>query len=201
MKATSAGAQSLASNEVRLFINVPLKPNPPTNVQGAVKNSNLLLAWRNSFTGGTPDGLILDVTGSATVSLPMPLMESWSLPGMPDGTWTFRLRAVNGAGPSSQSSSVTVTAPSSTCGLPRVPTNFLVTRAGNVVSLSWDMPAGGTPAAAYRLNVSGSYTGAFPIAGRAFAAAAPPGTYNFSVQAMNACGTGPVTAFQTVTIP
>ena len=201
MKATSAGAQSLPSNEVRLFINAPLKPNPPTNIQGAVKNRDLSLAWRNAFTGGTPDGLLLDVTGSATATLPLPVMESWNLAGTPDGTWTFRLRAVNGAGASSQSGSVTVTAPSTNCALPRVPTNFLVIRTGNVVSLSWDTPAGGTPATAYRLNVSGSFTGAFPIAARAFASAAPPGTYNFSVQAMNACGTGPVTAFQTVTIP
>ena len=96
---------------------------------------------------------------------------------------------------------MTVTSPSTNCGLPRVPTNFLATRSGNVVVLSWDMPAGGTPAQGYRLNVSGSYVGAFPIAGRSFASPAPPGTYNFSVQAMNACGTGPVTAFQTITIP
>ena len=59
----------------------------------------------------------------------------------------------------------------------------------------------GTPAAGYRLNVSGSYTGAFPIAGLGFASGAPGGTYNFSVQAVNACGAGPVTAFQTVVIP
>ena len=201
MKSTRAGAQSLPSNEVRLFINAPLRPNAPTNVQGAVKTTNFFMAWRNSFTGGTPDALILDVTGTATATIPLPLSESWSVAGMPDGTWTFRLRAVNGAGPSSQSGSVTVTSPSTNCGLPRVPTNFLATRSGNVVVLSWDMPAGGTPAQGYRLNVSGSYVGAFPIAGRSFASPAPPGTYNFSVQAMNACGTGPVTAFQTITIP
>ena len=178
-----------------------IKPNAPGNVQGAVKGSALWLAWKNTFTGGTPQSLMLDVTGSATVSLPLPLSESFSLPGIPTGTFTFRLRAMNAAGASTQSSAVTLTAPSTTCALPRVPTNFQVTKSGNVISASWDTPSGGTPAAGYLLNVSGAYTGSFPIAGLGFASGAPGGTYNFSVQAMNACGPGPVTAFQTVVIP
>lgn len=200
MKSSRGGAMSLPSNEVRLHVNAPLKPNAPGNVQGAVKGSALWLAWRNTFTGGTPQSLMLDVTGSATVSLPIPLSEEFSLPAIPNGTYTFRLRALNAAGASSQSGAVTVTAPSTSCALPRVPTNFQVTKTGNVISASWDTPSGGTPAAGYRLNVSGSYVGSFPIAGRGFASGAPGGTYNFSVQAVNACGAGPVTAFQTVVI-
>lgn len=201
MKSARGGATSLASNEVRLHVNAALKPNAPGNVQGAVKGSALWLAWKNTFTGGTPQSLMLDVTGAATVSVPLPLSESFSLPGIPTGTFTFRLRALNAAGASSQSSAVTLTAPSTTCALPRVPTNFQVTKSGNVISASWDTPSGGTPAAGYRLNVSGAYTGSFPIAGLGFASGAPGGTYNFSVQAVNACGAGPVTAFQTVVIP
>ncbi len=201
MKSSRAGALSLPSNEVRLHINSTLKPNAPTNVQGAIKGSALWLAWRNTFTGGTPTSLMLDVTGAVTASLPLPLSESFNVPGVPNGTYTFRLRALNGAGASSQSSSVSVTAPSTSCSLPRVPGNFLVTKSGNVISASWDTPSGGTPAASYRLNVWGSYTGAFPIAGLGFASGAPSGSYNFSLQAVNACGAGPATAFQTVVIP
>jgi len=201
MKSSLGGAQSLPSNEVRLHVNAALRPNAPTNVQGAVKGSALWLAWRNNFTGGTPQSLMLDVTGAVTVAVPLPLSESFSLPGIPNGTYTFRLRAVNATGASTQSGSVSLTAPSTTCALPRVPTNFQVTRSGNVVGATWDTPSGGTPAASYRLNVSGSYVGAFPIAGQGFSSGAPSGTYNFSVQAVNACGAGPVTAFQTVVIP
>jgi len=201
MKSAAGGAHSLPSNEVRLHINSTLKPNAPTNVQGAIKGSALWLAWRNAFTGGTPQSLMLDVTGAATVSLPLPLSESFNLPAVPNGTFTFRLRALNAAGASSQSGSVSLTAPSTTCALPRVPTNFQVRRSGNVVSASWDTPSGGTPATSYRLNVSGSFVGSLPLATLGFASGAPSGTYNFSVQAVNACGAGPVTAFQTVTIP
>lgn len=201
MKSARGGALSLPSNEVRLHINSTLKPSAPTNVQGAVKGSTLWLAWRNTFTGGTPTSLMLDVTGAVTTTMPLPLSESFSVPAVPNGTYTLRLRAINAAGASSQSGSVSLTAPSTSCSLPRVPVNFQVTRSGNVVSASWDTPSGGTPAASYRLNVSGSYTGSFPIAGLGFASGAPGGTYNFSVQAVNACGAGPVTAFQTVVIP
>lgn len=114
MKSARGGATSLASNEVRLHVNAALKPNAPGNVQGAVKGSALWLAWKNTFTGGTPQSLMLDVTGAATVSVPLPLSESFSLPGIPTGTFTFRLRALNAAGASSQSSAVTLTAPSTT---------------------------------------------------------------------------------------
>jgi hypothetical protein len=95
---------------------------------------------------------------------------------------------------------VTVTSPTTSCAIPRVPANFAVGLAGSTVLVSWDMPAGGTPAAGYYLLVSGSYNGQFPIAGRSFAANAPPGTYTLSVRAANACGAGPATAFQTITI-
>ncbi len=201
MKSSRGGALSLPSNEVRLHINSTLRPNAPTNVQGAVKGSQLWLAWRNTFTGGTPTSLMLDVTGAVTTTMPLPLTETFTVPAVPRGTYTFRLRAVNAAGASSQSSSVSVTAPATSCSLPRVPSNFQVTSVGNVVSASWDTPSGGTPAASYRLTVSGSFVGAFPIAGLGFASGAPAGTYNLSVQAVNACGAGPVTAFQTVVIP
>lgn len=200
MRSSAAGALSLPSNEVRLHINSTLVPSAPGNIQGAIKGSALWLAWRNTFTGGTPQSLSLEVTGAVTATLPLPLSEEFSVPAVPSGTYTFRLRAVNAAGASSQSSSVSLTAPSTTCSLPRVPGNFQVTKAGNVISASWETPSGGTPAASYLLHVSGSYSGAFPIAGRGFASGAPAGTYNFSLQAVNACGAGPVTAFQTVVI-
>lgn len=202
MRSSQAGQLSLPSNEVRLNVNTNLRPSSPTNVQGAVKGSALWLAWKNSFTGGTPDRLELDVTGPVAATVPLPLSENFSPPtGLPNGNWTFRLRALNAAGSSPQSSSVTVTAPSTTCALPRVPTNFQVTRSGNFVSASWDTPSGGTPAAGYQVSVTGTYNVGFPTAALGFGSGAPPGTYNISVQAVNACGAGPATAYQTVVIP
>jgi uncharacterized protein (DUF1800 family) len=201
LRAMAGSQRSLPSNEVRVYVNVAQRPSPPTNFQAAVKGSALWLAWQNTYAGGAPTGIQMDVTGGATASIPLPLRESFSIPTMPNGTFTLRLRAVNAAGVSNQSSSVTVTAPSTSCGAPRVPSNFFATRVGNQIVLSWGPPAGGTPATMYQITVSGAYNGAFPIATRGFAAAAPSGTYNLSVRAANACGAGPTTAFQTVVIP
>lgn len=201
LRSLSAAGRSLPSNEIRVFVNYPAKPSAPTNVQAAIRGRELTMAWKNTYTGGEPTSLLLDVTGGITTTLPLPLSEFFAFNGIPDVTLTLRLRAQNAAGISAQSSSVTVSAPTTSCALPRVPNNFQVGLSGNVVLATWDMPAGGTPATGYQLIVSGSYNGAIPLPGRAFAAAAPPGTYTLSVRAISSCGLGPVTAFQTITVP
>ncbi len=120
---------------------------------------------------------------------------------MPTGTFTLRLRALNAAGASNQSSSVTVTSPSNNCTAPRVPSSYFATNVGSTVVMSWEPPSGGTPALGYHLTVTGSINGVFPVSGLGFAAVAPPGTYNLSVRSVNACGSSPGTAIQTVVIP
>ena len=54
-----------ASNEIRIFVNVPAAPSAPADLLGLVNGSSVALAWRNTFEGGAPGGLILDVTGRA----------------------------------------------------------------------------------------------------------------------------------------
>ena len=201
MRSMSGADVSLPSNEIRVFVGVPTTPSAPANFQAMVKGSTLWMAWQNTFGGGQPASIVMDVTGTATASIALPLAESYTIPGIPNGTFTLRLRATNGAGTSAQSNSVTITGPSTSCALPRVPGAYQATRVGNTVVMSWDPPSGGTPASSYVITVSGSYNGAFPVASRSFAAAAPPGTYVLSVRAANVCGAGPATAFQTVTIP
>ena len=201
LRAMNGGELSLPGNEIRVNVNVPVTPAPPTNVQAGVKGRTLFMAWKISYAGGEPTSLMLDATGAITASVPMPLSEEFSVPNLPDGTYTLRLRGVNGAGASSQSGSVSVTVPTTTCALPRVPMNYSAIRSGNAVIMAWDAPSGGTPATGYQILVSGTYSGAFPTPARGFAAAAPPGTYVLSVRAVNACGSGPATAFQTVVIP
>ncbi|MGE0360245.1 MAG: DUF1800 family protein [Vicinamibacterales bacterium] len=201
LRALRGAQMSLPSNEIRVYVNYPQRPSPPTNFQGAVKSSSMWLAWKNTYAGGAPTHLQMDVTGGFTTSIPLPLTETFSVPAMPRGTFTLRLRALNAAGASNQSSSVTVTAPSTNCTAPRVPSNYFATKSGNQVVVSWEAPQGGTPAQGYHLTVTGSINGVFPVAGNGFAAAAPPGTYNLSIRAINACGPGPSTPIQTVVIP
>ncbi len=201
LRAMNGGEVSLPGNEIRVNVAVPVKPATPTNFQAAVKGRLLFLAWKNSYAGGEPTGLMLDITGPLTASVPLPLSEELSVPNVFDGTFTLRLRAVNAAGSSAQTSAATLTVPSTSCALPRVPMSYSAVRAGNAVVMSWDAPSGGTPATSYQILVSGTYSGTFPTPARGFAAAAPAGTYVLSVRAVNACGAGPATAFQTVVIP
>lgn len=201
LRAMNGGELSLPGNEIKVNVAVPVKPATPANFQAAVQGRLLFLAWKNSYAGGEPTGLMLDITGPITASVPLPLSEELSVPNVFDGTFTLRLRAVNAAGSSAQTSAATLTVPSTGCALPRVPMDYTAVRAGNAVVMSWEAPSGGTPATSYRILVSGTYSGTFPTPARAFAAAAPPGTYVLSVRAVNACGAGPATAFQTVVIP
>ena len=65
MHTLSGATRSAPSNEIRIFVNVPAPPSAPADLLGLVNGSSVALAWRNTFEGGAPGGLILDVTGRA----------------------------------------------------------------------------------------------------------------------------------------
>ena len=197
----SGAATSRASGEIRVHLGVPAGPTAPANLLGVVKGSGLGLSWRNTFGGGAPESLVLDVTGAATTSLPLPLSETFSFPSVPPGTYTFSVRAINGAGSSGGSNPVTLTFPTTCSGSPQTPINFIASKSGDVISLSWQAAVSGPAAVSYLVNVSGSFTGSIPTMSRTLASPAPPGTYNFNVRAVNPCGNSSATATQMVTIP
>ena len=111
------------------------------------------------------------------------------------------MRQTNAGGASAQSSPVTLTFPGGCSGAPQPATKFFAYKAGGVLSLHWDPPASGAAPSTYLLNVSGSFVGTFPMGGRSFSVAAPPGTFTFSIVATNACGASAPTATQTVSFP
>src|SRR5262249_42484803 len=74
VRALNQTTPSAASNEILLRVNVPSPaPSAPTGLQGLVSGSNMALTWKNTFGGGTPTGVILDVTGSVSASIPIGL--------------------------------------------------------------------------------------------------------------------------------
>ena len=171
LRAMNGGELSLPSNEIRVWVNVPRVPSAPANFQAAVRGSALWLAWQNTYGGGAPTGIVMDVTGGATATLPLPLGESFSVPGIPNGTFTLRLRAVNAAGASSQSGSVTITAPSSNCAAPRVPAAYFATRVGNaggdvVGAAGWRHAGDQLPHHRHRLDQRGGPGGRPRLCGR-----------------------------------
>ena len=201
LRTLTAGGPSAASNEILTYVNVPAAPSAPANLLGMVVGATVNLAWTPTFGGGLPTTTILDVTGAVSASVPLGPTDTFSFAGVPAGTYTFAVRAGNAAGTSAASNPVTLTFPSACSGAPQIVANFLAYNTGSTLFLNWDPPASGAAPTSYVLSVSGAFVGAIPMSQRGLSSPVPPGTYNFSVVAVNACGTGASTAVQTVTVP
>ncbi len=201
VKTSASGTVSAPSNEVRVIVNLPVAPSAPISLTGVVNSSTLGLSWKNTFDGGPPTGLLLDVSGSLAASIPLGLTESFAFDGVPGGTYTLQLRAVNAGGTSPASNPVTLAFPATCTGAPAVPEQFLAYRVGAVVTVLWDPPATGAAPTSYVLDVTGSFVGTFPMTTRQISAPVTPGSYTVRVSAVNACGTSAATAAQTIVVP
>jgi YVTN family beta-propeller protein len=201
LRALSGGRRSPASNEIYILVNVPQPPSAPANLLGLANGSNLALSWRTTTAGGTPASFVLDVSGALNLSVPLPASETFSYTGVPDGTYTFAVRAINGTGTSAASPPVTLTFPSACPGAPQAPTGFAVTRVGSQLTVGWDPPVAGPAVSSYVLQVTGALNLALPLTARSISGGVGPGTYNLSVVAVNPCGSGVATAPQSVTVP
>ena len=201
VRTMGAGTTSGASNEVLTHVAVPVAPSPPANLLGLVVGNTLNLVWTNTFGGGAPTNVILDVTGAVTGSAPVGPVETFGVAGVPPGTYTITARATNAAGSSAASNPVTLTFPAACSGAPQTVANFVAYKSGVTLFLAWDTAASGPAPTGYVINVTGAFVGAVPTGLRAISAPVPAGTYNFSVVATNACGSSSPTSVQTVTIP
>jgi hypothetical protein len=119
----------------------------------------------------------------------------------PPGTYTLSLRAFNAAGTSAPSNPVTLTFPLPCQGPPETPSNFLAYRVGNTLNVLWDPAATGTAPTSYLVNVTGAFVASIPTPTRSLSGGVGPGSYTFSVVAVNACGSSAPTAVQTVIVP
>lgn len=198
----SAAGPSGPSNDARLSVGVTDPPSPPVSLTGLANGDILTLHWKDTFAGGAPTGAVLDVSGAFTGSLPIAGGGGFTFPGVPAGTYTFALRAANGAGVSAPSNPVTLTFPDACSGPPAAPTRLLAYARGAGVGVLWDPPPAGPAPERYDLHVSGSFTGTLPMGlTRTLNAPAPSGVYAFTITASNACGTSAPTATATVAVP
>lgn len=125
--------------------------------------------------------------------------EGFSYVGVPVGTYTFTVRAVNGQGSSAASNPVTLTFPG-ICAAPETPAQFSVTNSGRFATVAWAPSANGAAPTGYTLLVTGSFAGAIPLHARSISATIAPGTYTLSVVATNLCGASSPTATKTLVI-
>ena len=201
VRASIGQAESEPSPEIEVNVGVDGPPSPPTGLLGLADGDLLALAWQNTFAGGAPESIVLDVGGDRSERHQLPLLtDQFSFSGVPPGTYTFALRAFNASGESSPSNAVTLTFPG-TCSAPTTPANFSASNSGNTIVLSWSPPASGTAPTRYVLSVSGPIAGEFPVTGLALSGAVGQGTYTISVASANSCGTSVPTPTKTITIP
>jgi hypothetical protein len=149
---------------------------------------------------GSPTSILLDVSGAVSLSMPLPVAESFAFSGVPAGTYTLSVRAVNASGASASSNPVTLTFPTA-CVPATAPTGFVVARSGNVISASWARGSGGPTPTGYVVRVTGAASLAIPVAGTSVSGTAGPGSYTISVSATHPCGDSPPTSTQTVVVP
>jgi predicted phage tail protein len=122
-------------------------------------------------------------------------------PGLPNGIYFVRVRALNAAGTSAPSNEITV---SGAIGCaPGTPGNMMASVSGLNVAFQWNAAAGSPTS--YELEAGtasgASNLGTFPAGlTTQFATAAPPGVYYVRVRARNACGVGPASNEVTVVI-
>lgn len=202
MRALAGNQTSAASNEIQIHVNVPVPPSPPAGLLGLVNGSTVSLAWKNTFGGGAPTALLLDVSGSLAGTLSLPLTDYITVPGVSPGTYTLSLRATNGAGTSGSSNSVTLTVPQACSGVPGAPSNVIAYRVGSTLHASWAPAATGAAPTAFVLQVSGAVNATLPLGPtRSISGPVGPGSYTLQVLASNACGTSAAAGPVTVTIP
>lgn len=190
-----------ASNQIRIFVNVPQPPSAPVGFTGAVSGRSVALTWRTSYEGGAPTGVALDVSGSIVATLPLGLAESVAFDDVPAGTYTLALRAVNAAGASVPSNAVTLTIPGACSGVPAPPSDFLAYRDGRRLTVLWNPAPAGPATQGYVLAVSGPLSAAVSTAERTLSGLVGPGTYSLTVAGTNACGQGAPTTAQVVIVP
>ena len=201
VRATRGQSESQPSNEIVFNLGVPRPPSAPTNLLALADGGNLALAWQNTFAGGAPSDIFLDVTGDRSESFPLGgVNERFSFSGVPSGTYTFAVRAVNVIGTSIASNAVTLTFPGA-CTTPQTPASFLLSKQSDTVSAFWSLPASGAAPTVYVLTVSGAINETFSVTERTASGRVAPGTYTISVSAANACGASAPTPARTITIP
>ncbi len=166
-------------------------PGPPQGLSSIVSGQLVQLSWSSPTSGGQ-SGYIIEA-GSASGLADIVTATLPDSPGLavavPAGNYFVRVRASSACGTSAPSNETLVSVGG--CSPPPAPTSFAFTRAGNLVTLTWNSAAG---ANAYTIEV-GSASGlsnilVAPLPGSPFSAVAPPGTYYARMRARNACGFG-----------
>ncbi|WP_426574026.1 fibronectin type III domain-containing protein [Aquihabitans sp. McL0605] len=187
-------------------------PGAPTGVAGTGGNGTVALSWTApaSDGGSAITGYTVTPSIGATPQAPTTFNSAattQTITGLTNGTaYTFTVAAVNAAGTGSASSASAAVTP---VDVPGPPTAVSGTAGNAQVTLSWTAPTstGGSSITAYRVT---PYLGVTAQAPTTFASTATTQTvtglvngnaYTFTVQAVNAAGTGAASTASAAVIP
>jgi predicted phage tail protein len=182
-------------------VNTAVPPSAPAYLQAVVDGTRVTLAWRNTYGGGAPTSLELDVTGSATVQLPLGLGDTFTFTDVPPGRYTLTLRARNASGVSSASNAVSLSVPGPCSGPPATPVWVFAYLASGTVHVAWQPGVSGPAPAAYVVIVTGGWTGALVTTVRETSGVLGAGAYTLSLVAVNSCGASGASPPRTVMVP
>lgn len=180
-------------------------PSPPSGFTSIVSGTTVALSWVPGPGGlpstyrlevgslpGSSNLLVTDIAGAVT---------SLTAPGVADGTYYARLRAMNELGTSEPSAEVRIDVG---CTAPPAPTGLVHVVGSGVVALVWNRVPGAT---GYLLE-AGSATGQADLAVLpllptlpGLVVPAPPNTYFVRVRAQSACAVSPPSNEVTVVVP
>ena len=181
-------------------------PSPPTGLRSEVTGNAVTVAW-DAVAADDADYYLQvgTLSGAADVFFGSTGRATSASGLLTNGSYFWRVITFNRAGPSvpSAEAQFTVGAP---CLVPTAPRDFLFGVTGNHVTLAWTPPVTASAPVSYLVDV-GSAPGlanllvaqAGPVT--AVGTPAPPGTYYVRVRAQNACGTGPPSNEQIITVP
>jgi hypothetical protein len=184
-------------------------PGPPAALTAGVSGNMVSLAWQAPSTGVVAGYVIeaaLSPGGPAIATVPIG-QTSLVVPGVPDGVYYVRVRAINaeGLGPASNEVVAAVPGTGGCAAPPGPPTSLSGSATGSAVSLQWVPPAAGCAASSYAVQ-AGSAPGLSNIAvvnvgpATSLSASAPNGTYYVRVVAVNAFGGSTPSSDVTVTV-
>jgi titin len=184
-------------------------PDSPPGLVVTPGLSQASLTWVSPWNGGYP------ITGYQVCMLPSPgylaglcastpaTTTSYTFTGLlPASAYSFTVSALNDLGPSQPSAPVSMRTPS----VPGAPTSVKAKAADRSATLTWGAPSdGGSPIAAYMLCASNVSTmvsptcqaTSGPVTSATFTGLTPGMSYWFDVMAVNAVGSGPVSATTT----
>ena len=138
-------------------------PAAPTNFRVVMTGTTGVFSWTapGSNTTGAPTSYVIDAgfsPGSIAISIPAGTGTSFSIPGIPPGTFYVRVRAVNSFGSSPPSNELTLGMSAVGVALPETPTNLQAFMLDGLLTMTWLQPARGGPATGYIVE-AGSASG------------------------------------------